>query len=103
MRADPRASWRWKAKCHEEVQAQPFLDAAWNVKNDDNAKHAKSVCETVCPVRIDCLVDALQDKKAEGLRAGFFFDSGVVSRKDAKKILAEFGLTAPTSQRALRE
>ena len=79
------------------------MDAAWNQRNDQNREHAKSVCINVCKVRIDCLSDALQDKKAEGMRAGFFFEAGVVSRTAAREILKEFGLRAPTSQRFLRE
>lgn len=58
-----------------------------------NAEIAKNIC-FACPVREKCLRDALSDNDAEGIRAGYRFEDGRVSRRDARNIFNEWGLRA---------
>lgn len=93
--------WRERSACYKLVEAEPIFQTAWLVKDDVGASQAKALCAE-CPVRLDCLVDALGDPEAQGLRAGFYFDSGVVSRQDARAIMNEVGIRPFTAQRQNR-
>lgn len=96
--------WREEADCLAIVQVQPEMDGSWD--NVDvgtwksyssephaNAEVAKQICFS-CPVREACLRDALSDNEAEGVRAGYRFEDGKVSRRDARNIFNEWGLRA---------
>lgn len=96
--------WRADAACRAAVKEDPSLSTAWdNVdegtweKNkyvpDPQADVARKICDA-CPVRGLCLLDALSDNEAEGIRAGFRFERGYVTKHDARKIFAEFGVRA---------
>jgi hypothetical protein len=61
-------------------------------KTSPSHTRARRACEESCRARIDCLLDAIRDEKAEGLRGGFFFENGGVSSKDGRKIADEFGI-----------
>lgn len=53
-----------------------------------------------CPVREACLRDALKDIEAEGIRGGYRFENGTVSKEDARKIFSEWGLRARVSKKS---
>ena len=95
-------AWRQKSACHKVTEVDPLFQTAWIVRGDVGSESAKVICEG-CPVRTLCLIDALMDPEASGLRAGYFFDYGVVSKKDARAILDEIGVVACTSQRENRK
>lgn len=94
--------WRDEALCQPAVQSEPVLATAWdNVFVDWTEPYAvdpmeniaKAICKG-CTARTDCLIDALGDNEAEGIRAGFRFNLGTVSSADAHAIRKEFGLKA---------
>ena len=101
-KTDFQDDYRVEALCPVVVQADPDLKTAWdNIFVDWNAPYeadpkaniAKTICAG-CPVRRECLADALSDNAAEGIRAGFRFENGNVSREDARLIFKEFSLRA---------
>lgn len=102
MSTNMNDDWRMKSACHKVTEVDPLFQTAWIVKGDVGSETAVSICEG-CPVRALCLIDALSDPEASGLRAGYFFDYGVVSKKDARAILNEVGIVACTSQRENRK
>lgn len=96
--------WREDAACLEIVQVEPEMDGAWdNVdvgtwksyasEPHSKAEVSKNICFG-CLVRENCLRDALSDNEAEGIRAGYRFEDGRVSRRDARNIFNEWGLRA---------
>lgn len=66
---------------------------------DPKADIAKVLCDD-CPVKEFCLRDAIKDNEAEGIRAGYRFENGTVSREDSRKIFNEWGLRAKTSKKS---
>ena len=86
--------WWRKSQCAEEELKNPALLGSWLKRNGPNAEKAYNVCVSKCPVRTECLVAALREKDAEGLRGGFFFENGTVWRQDFDLILRQFGLRA---------
>lgn len=97
-------AYRERAACRDAVLEEPSLATAWdnidagtweeeNYVPDPQEFVAKNICFE-CPVRELCLRDALTDNEAEGLRAGFRFERGYVSKDDSRKIRKEFGLRA---------
>lgn len=96
---DMNAEWRRKAICDEVAAEDPVLGLSWMIRGGTGSKEAKRFCKTQCPVRTECLIDALTDPASEGLRAGFFFEAGVVRKQDARDIADEYGVVARTSQK----
>ncbi len=90
--------WRKDAACFWAVSDNEELQNAWVEEDNDSAYFAELICAT-CPVREACLMDALVDQDAEGLRAGFFFATGGVNSADARKIRQEFGVRPRTRSR----
>jgi hypothetical protein len=97
-------SYRRKASCKDAVTQDPTLVTAWDNVDvgtwketvtvpDPQAETAKFICYA-CPVRRQCIEDALSDNEAEGLRGGYRFESGMLSKEDARKLLKEFSLRA---------
>jgi len=102
--------WRDDAECSFIVAVEPEMETAWDnidvgtwkkteTVPDENADVAKNIC-FVCPVREFCLRDALKDNEAEGLRGGYRFEFGTVSKNDARKIYNEWGLRAKVTKKA---
>jgi hypothetical protein len=96
--------WREDAACRAAVTEEPSLSTAWDnidegtweedyFVSDPQAHVAKNIC-FACPVRKLCIEDALFDNEAEGIRGGFRFEKGYVSKEDARKMYKEFGLRA---------
>lgn len=65
------------------------MASAWIQEDHDLIEDAKRFCKTRCKVRDLCLQDALLDEEAEGIRGGFWFDSGRLPVADARKIRDE--------------
>lgn len=93
------ADWRTRGLCVKAAEEDPVLALAWAERTDANARQAKIICMTKCPVRMECLVDALRYPDSEGMRGGFFFEHGTVRVNDKRAIESEFGVLARTSQR----
>lgn len=102
--------WRDEAQCALISKVEPEMQTAWdNIEvgtwektetvPDERADVAKIICFE-CPVREMCLRDALLDNEAEGLRAGYRFENGTVSKYDARKIFNEWGLRAKVSKKS---
>jgi len=54
---------------------------------------ARKVCRTECPVADWCLADALADKGAQGIRAGFHFTMGGLPKKSRDMIMKMYRRT----------
>lgn len=93
-----RAEWRNKASCGTIIDVDLTFALAWIIRENPNAKRAKSICDA-CPVKVQCLKDAIADPNSFGLRGGYFFENGVVRRPAAREILEKYGLEARTSQK----
>lgn len=102
--------WRHDATCRAAVVDDPALATAWDnvdhgtfekddYRPDPQANVAKQLCFS-CPVRLECLTDALADNEATGIRGGFRFEDGYVDRDDARKMYGEFKLRAKVKKRA---
>lgn len=102
--------FREYAACRAVVQEDPSLTTAWDNIDvgtwekgefipDPQAHVAKNIC-FACPVREACLRDALSDNEAEGIRAGYRFEKGYVSKEDARKMFKEFGFRAKVRKTA---
>ena len=94
--------FRAKAACREAVKEDPSLATAWDNVDvgtwaedytipDPQSLVAKNIC-MACPVRGACLRDALEDNEAEGIRGGFRFENGYISKEDARLLYKEFGI-----------
>jgi len=86
------------------VAVEPEMATAWDnvdigtyenpeFENDPKEDIAKAIC-IECPVREKCLRDAITDNEAEGIRGGYRFSFGNVSREEGKIIFNEWGLRA---------
>lgn len=78
--------WRDDAKCDEVSQSAFIPESAWHSPTDDTKYLAEDICKTKCKVREECLRDALTDPYAEGMRGGFIFAEGKVSKDDVRHI-----------------
>lgn len=88
-------SWRPDAACAWAIADNRDLAAAWDSEDHTYAFIARTICMT-CPVRRECILDAVRDPEAEGLRGGIMFTSGGVSTMDGAMIRREFGVRART-------
>lgn len=91
------AGWRRSAACRTVLEDKPYLLGAWDGPNEDGVRHAysdnaKEICEEECPVARLCLASALNNPRAQGLRAGYEFDGGRVPVAKAREIQNELGL-----------
>lgn len=86
---DFRQDWRKEAACFEESRSGAFMDDAWINDSSSMKDLAIDVCLT-CPVRTECLMDALTDEAAEGVRGGYSFSTGALMRGDREKLRREF-------------
>ncbi len=102
MSTNMDAKWRERSLCHRYLEVNPTFIEAWSEKVGQRRIIAQQICEA-CPVRIDCLLDALSDDDAEGMRGGFFFQAGVTTRVDQRRIQELTGVTSRTSQRQKRK
>ena len=83
--------WTLSAACSDTVADRSIPFAVWVNPGHPGAQKAIQTCVSVCSVRTQCLMSALADKKAEGIRGGFSFEEGAVSSEDAIRIKEEFG------------
>lgn len=95
-----QAEWRERAACDTQ-EADPMLLAAWVEPNSFFLDRCRVICET-CPVRMECLEDALSDNKAEGIRGGFFFDGGTLSSEEARAMHRQLGIRVRVRARRVR-
>jgi WhiB family redox-sensing transcriptional regulator len=60
-------SWRDDAACLEQ-----FTDMWFPLRGQftDENEMARTICKSVCPVRAQCLADALEEPEQHGLRGG---------------------------------
>lgn len=93
-------SWEEQADCRQAVELVPELKTAWdNIDHgekylpDPQEDVAKRVCAE-CPVRELCVRDAVVSEVSEGIRGGYRFHMGWVSRAEAREIQKEFGIKA---------
>lgn len=102
--------WRDEASCNFIVKVDKSMETAWDnidvgtwqktiTEPDPKADIAKILCFD-CPVRELCLRDAVNDNEAEGIRGGYRFENGTVSRSDARKIFHEWGIRTKVSKKA---
>jgi hypothetical protein len=88
---DATLSWREEAKCHEAVRTMPSLLGAWTTERTPDTALAREVCSD-CSVRYQCVMAALADPEAEGIRAGYAFEGGALESRDRAALAEEFGL-----------
>lgn len=89
--------WHADAACAPVTVQRPEMGKAWLEKYHAREVKAKEICAS-CPVRKLCIEDALEDRHAEGLRGGVFFDAGQVTKDGAKEIRKEFRILVPDSR-----
>lgn len=103
--------WREDAACLKSAQLEPTLQTAWDNIDvgweqdsvpDEMADVAKTIC-SACPVRKKCLVDAISDNESEGIRGGFRFEQGNVSKEDARLIWSEYSLRVKVRKKSPSE
>ena len=101
--------WRDEAECSFVVAVDESMKTAWDnidvgtwertvTVPDQKADIAKILCAS-CPVREFCLRDAVRDNQAEGIRAGYRFENGNVSSREARAIFNEWEIRAPVGKR----
>jgi hypothetical protein len=87
---DLEGPWRARAKCYKERNNIDLLRAFVDDNEDDFSEYCRKLCIEACPVRKLCLMDALADPEAEGIRAGYHFYQGRVSKDDRDAMLQRF-------------
>lgn len=92
------AEWRKKSACLTEAEKEPQLANAFTDESRQGYFTAKRICRK-CPVKIECLMDALGDKEAIGYRAGFFFMDGTLSAQDNRLLQEQYGVKAKPRQK----
>lgn len=89
------------AACARWVHLNPDMENSWLKEFDFYAEKARRICEE-CPVRLICLLAAVEEAELaknpdsgeyppEGLRGGFFFENGAMTKAEYRKVQAEFG------------
>jgi len=91
------------ALCFKIVSRHPFMENAWIDEEGPLLEEAAKICKD-CPVRKMCLQEAIDSAdrpmlEETGVWGGFLFLRGIVSRKDARTIKEDFGITAKTRRR----
>lgn len=94
-----QATWITEASCRKAVIEDPLLATAWDEPDNPLIREAKTICDS-CPVRRECVVDALNDEEAYGMRASVFFKFGSLLAKDNRSIKKEFGYATRTRKRS---
>lgn len=101
--------WRDDAACVEAVSADPGLKTAWDnidhgtwekddYRPDPQENVAKAIC-FACKAQSKCLKDAIKDNESEGIRGGYRFERGAVSKEDAFEIFDTFGYRTKVRKR----
>lgn len=85
-----RDEWEDQAECSTRKIRKTLPFKVWVNPTPTEEKLAKEICVHHCNVRTECLRDALNDKYAEGVRAGYRFEDGAVSQEDADDIKKTF-------------
>ena len=95
-------AWRADAACEQLIiknENDKTLGAAWIAEDGPLEPLARLVCEMDCKVRFACLIEALGDHEAQGVRAGYYFDEGGLEAPDRRRLRGEYGLEAKKRQR----
>jgi hypothetical protein len=93
--------WREQAACDEPAR-EPAMAGAWIADGwHPLEQEAKKIC-TTCPVRQQCLKDAVADPDSEGVRGGFKFVGGRILREDVEKASRVLGKKIPKTPRYTR-
>lgn len=97
---DLEVQWRDEAACASALDLNPDMAKpnAWLREENFFVDTVKRICGD-CPVRLLCLKDAIDDKEAEGWRAGFYFDEGYLTPADNRAMNSVYHLTARTRRR----
>jgi len=96
-----RAPWRGKSACDNYDNDNPEFAGDFTRDYDKKAlKRTRKKCAS-CPVWDYCLSDALRDKEAHGMRAGFYFILGGLdpeSREIIKELYGRSTRGAPETE-----
>ncbi len=82
-------NWVADAACAKAIADEPKLLPIWTDERSRDKEYARFICEE-CPVRSLCLLDAVEDPTAEGIRGGFEFTSGGLLKKEREKLRRSF-------------
>lgn len=82
---DIQEAWRDEAACEAAIKEKPYLAGAWIAEDHPYRDDARKIC-LGCKVRIECLMGALQNEEAEGMRGGYWFDAGKLPVAVAREI-----------------
>lgn len=102
--------WRDDSSCLPVVKVDPSMETAWDnidvgtwekteTVPDPQAEIAKQICYA-CLVRESCIRDAVKDNAAEGLRGGYRFEDGTLTRREAGRLYQELGIRAKVSKKS---
>lgn len=106
-KTDFKDKWREKAACRATATVDRSMRTAWDniyeeeiddYVEDPQAETARQIC-FACEVRMECLSDAVADNMSEGIRGGYRFHQGTLSRRDARNLLNETGIQARVSKK----
>ncbi len=95
---DARAPWRTQLDCETAAVQRPALAGAWTDEFHRKRTTAQSICDG-CRSKLQCLLDALSDPNATGLRAGFYFVDGGVDRDDSERMREQYEVRPRLRQR----
>lgn len=90
--------WHKDALCSELISTEELPPNAFISDSDENDSTLDAICSR-CPVRQECLIDAVQDDTSQGFRAGYRFDGGAVYREDAREINSLLGIPVKVRNR----
>lgn len=93
------SNWRKESKCFEITHEEEYLSPAWIDEKCSFRQIARDICENECPVRMQCLGEALQDPEAFGMRGGVFFDRGCLTRQDNNHLMKTLGIRGTLRQK----
>lgn len=97
---EPSAEWRERAECNTHTQVAEIMSNAWIEEQHFAAETARDICVNDCPVRDSCLIAAIADPESYGLRAGYFFKNGGLTRADSNAVRAEMGVIVRVRQKS---
>lgn len=99
---EPSKTWEDEAGCSAEIAEYPHMSAAWVDEETHLAEFAKEVCNTTCKVKVECLLAALADPEAQGIRGGVTFSRGSLSKSDSHLVRSLYGVRKTRTSRNMR-
>lgn len=91
-------TWEDNAQCAEVVSTLPHMQNAWDGERTVTEHVAINICKNQCPVRVECLLDAIADPSSEGVRGGYHFSRGSMLGSEREVLRREFPNLKPRTR-----